>query len=140
MVVMFAGHFRAKLTPLYVLELPAYNDVMIETAAVGEQRLRGYLARELEQFDVQRVLLEGDPATQFSNMRALKTSTSSCCPRMDISAFRRFMLGSLTSKVLRDACCPVWTGVHMEQTPKLEHIAFRKVVCAIDLGSRALLR
>jgi K+-sensing histidine kinase KdpD len=31
----------------------------------------------------------------------------------------------------------VWTGVHLEQTPPLEDLHIRKVVCAIDLKPEA---
>jgi nucleotide-binding universal stress UspA family protein len=48
--------------------------------------------------------------------------------------FRRFLLGSVTAKVLHDAACPVLTGRHMEQAPDYSHVQFRNVLCAIDLG------
>src|SRR5262249_9121997 len=48
--------------------------------------------------------------------------------------FRRFLLGSVTAKVLHDANCPVWTGPHLEQAPAQEAIRFGAVVCPIDLG------
>jgi len=137
MVETFTGHFQAQLTLLYVLELPAYNDVVIETAAATEKRLRGYLAEELEQFDVERVMLEGDPATQIDAYARANGIDLIMLPTHGYTAFRRLMLGSVTSRVLREACCPVWTGVHMEQVPKLEDISFRKVVCAVDLGPQS---
>src|ERR1035438_4265336 len=58
-------------------------------------------------------------------------------PTHGYGRFRRLMLGSVTAKVLHDAACPVWTGVHMEHVPRLEDIAFRKVVCAVDLGEQS---
>jgi nucleotide-binding universal stress UspA family protein len=51
--------------------------------------------------------------------------------------FRRFILGSVTAKVLHDADCPVWTGVHLEQAPKVGSIVFRSLVCALDLGPQS---
>jgi nucleotide-binding universal stress UspA family protein len=55
--------------------------------------------------------------------------------------FRRFLLGSVTAKVLHDADCPVWTGPHLEQAPSYDTIKFRSIVCAIDLAkdSRTVL-
>ena len=35
-------------------------------------------------------------------------------PTHGYGPFRRFILGSNTAKVLHDADCPVWTGVHLE--------------------------
>ena len=137
MAETFAGHFQAQLTLLYVLELPAYNDVIIETAQATEERLKTYLTEELEQFDVERVMLEGDPATQIDAYARAQNIDLIMLPTHGYAAFRRLMLGSVTSRVLRDACCPVWTGVHMEQVPSLEEIRFQKVVCAVDLGSQS---
>ncbi len=51
--------------------------------------------------------------------------------------FRRFILGSVTAKVLHDAGCPVWTGVHVSDIPALENIMFRRILCAIDLGKQS---
>ena len=55
--------------------------------------------------------------------------------------FRRFLLGSVTAKVLHDVQFPVWTGPHMEQAPNYSSIEFRRVLCAVDLveGSAAVL-
>jgi nucleotide-binding universal stress UspA family protein len=58
-------------------------------------------------------------------------------PTHGYGRFRRFILGSVAAKVLHDARCPVWTGVHVQQIPPLEHIAFKQVLCAIDLGRQS---
>jgi nucleotide-binding universal stress UspA family protein len=55
-------------------------------------------------------------------------------PSRGMGAFRRYILGSVTSKVLHDAKCPVWTGAHLEAAPALEKISFESIVCAVDLG------
>lgn len=55
-------------------------------------------------------------------------------PTRGCGRFRRFLLGSVTSKVLHDAACPVWTGVHMEETSQEEWKVIRNVVCAVDKG------
>jgi nucleotide-binding universal stress UspA family protein len=58
-------------------------------------------------------------------------------PTHGYGGFRRFILGSVTAKVLHDVGCPVWTGVHMEQAPALDAIAIRKIICALDLTPRS---
>lgn len=40
-------------------------------------------------------------------------------------------------KILHDADCPVWTGVHLEKAPPLEKIEFRNFVCAVSSESYA---
>jgi nucleotide-binding universal stress UspA family protein len=44
----------------------------------------------------------------------------------------------VTAKVLHDADCPVWTGVHLEEAPPIERISFRNVLVAVDLGPQAI--
>jgi nucleotide-binding universal stress UspA family protein len=55
-------------------------------------------------------------------------------PTHGYGPFRRFLLGSVTAKVLHDAICPVWTGPHMESAPDYSSVHFHNIVCAIDLG------
>src|ERR1700692_85761 len=65
MAETFSGHFQAQLTLLYVLEPFAYNDIPVDATAASERRLAEYLSEELKQFDVRRVMLEGNPASQI---------------------------------------------------------------------------
>ena len=47
--------------------------------------------------------------------------------------FRRFVLGSVTAKVLHDAPCPVWTSAHLDEnsTPMPSNLS--NILCAVDL-------
>ena len=137
MVETFTGHFQAQLTLLYVLEPFAYNDIPMDATGASRRRLAEYLSEELEQFDVQRVMLEGDPSAQIADYARAQGFDLIMLPTHGYGKFRRLILGSVTSNVLREAICPVWTGVHMEHVPRLEDIAFRKIVCAVDLGKQS---
>lgn len=137
MVETFTGHFQAELTLLNVLEPLTYNDLPCDAGALSEQQLKRYLAEELKHFDVSRVLLYGEPATRIAEYAHSHAVDLIMLPTHGYGRFRRLMLGSIAAKVLHDAGCPVWTGVHMEQVPRLEDINFRKIVCAIDLGEQS---
>jgi len=52
--------------------------------------------------------------------------------------FRRFLLGSVTAKVLHDVACPVWTGVHHQDAPPPDQAEIRNIVCAVDADSSAV--
>jgi nucleotide-binding universal stress UspA family protein len=54
-------------------------------------------------------------------------------PTQGLGVYRRLILGSTSAKVLHDADCPVWTGVHLENAPPLEALACQRIVCAVDL-------
>ena len=58
-------------------------------------------------------------------------------PTHGLAAFRRLLLGSVTTKVLHDLDCPVSTGIHSEAAPLLEHIHCRRILCAVDLADRS---
>lgn len=137
MAETFAGHFQAELTLLHVVEPLTCNDVPADLNALGERQLSGYLVEELKQLDVKRVLLHGDPSSQILEYAQSRNFDLIMLPTHGYGKFRRLILGSVTGNVLHEALCPVWTGVHMEQVPRLEDIAFRKILCALDLGPQS---
>jgi nucleotide-binding universal stress UspA family protein len=96
-------------------------------------QLDHYLEDELAPYQVRRLLLEGDPARRIVEFAGLNKIGLIVMPTHGYGLFRRFLLGSVTAKVLHDADCPVWTGVHIEQAPARQTIAFRKVLVAVDL-------
>ena len=122
-----AAHFQAEITLLHVLD-PIRQD---------SQQLGSFLVEELAGVRVRRVLLEGDPARQIVEFAHREGMDLIALPTHGYGPFRRFILGSVTAKVLHDADCPVWTGVHLEQAPKVDSIAFRSLVCALDLGPQS---
>jgi len=46
------------------------------------------------------------------------------------------LLGSVTSKVLHDVYCPVWTAAHAEK--QHAHETPRRILCALDGGEKSL--
>jgi nucleotide-binding universal stress UspA family protein len=58
-------------------------------------------------------------------------------PTHGYGPFRRFILGSNTAKVLHDADCPVWTGVHLERPPEFAGASIRDILCGVDLGPQS---
>jgi nucleotide-binding universal stress UspA family protein len=83
---------------------------------------------------VRRVVIEGDPARVVVDFAAKESCDLIVMPTHGYGPFRRFLLGSVTAKVLHDAACPVWTGPHMEKAPDRTEIVFRNVACAVDLN------
>ena len=58
-------------------------------------------------------------------------------PTHGYGPFRRFILGSTTAKVLHDADCPVWTGVHLEERARRVRPRCARILCAVDLGPQS---
>src|ERR1051326_3746814 len=78
------------------------------------------------------VVLEGDPAECIVQVAQRNAADLILMPTHAYGRFRRFLLGSVTAKVLHDAECPVWTGVPSEDNPFVTPPSFDSIVCAVD--------
>jgi nucleotide-binding universal stress UspA family protein len=99
--------------------------------------MEALVCTEMPDVNVRRVILEGDTARQIVQFAHEEHADIIVMPTHGYGPFRRFILGSVTAKVLHDADCPVWTGVHLEQAPALRPIPLRNVLCAVDLGPQS---
>ena len=100
-------------------------------------RLQSYLTQELDGVSVDRVVVEGDPALEIVGYAHKEHCNLVVMPTHGYGPFRRFILGSVTAKVLHDADCPVFTGSHMADSPPPEAISFRSILCAVDFGPQS---
>lgn len=116
---------------------PVLNELFASRGTQVKKELDEYLRGELSRLEVRRVLLEGDPATELVKFASEQKAGLIVMPTHGYGPFRRFILGSVTAKVLHDADCPVWTGVHLEQAPAVGAIQFRNILAAIDLGPQS---
>jgi nucleotide-binding universal stress UspA family protein len=138
-----ARKFDAHVTLLHVLELPpAYFGepfgfgTMIDLSAVREGRqieVDGFLKDCFHGLCVTRVMLEGDPARNILQYSKEHKVDLIAMPTHGMGVFRTLLLGSVTAKVLHDAECPVWTGVHVEESPP-PSAEFANIMCAVDLS------
>jgi nucleotide-binding universal stress UspA family protein len=147
--VSLASHFQAEIAMVHVVEPLRYdfgemefaggvaNEVMQGRVTQARQRLETFLSQELAGARVSRVLLEGDPAQCIVSFAHEQQAGLIAMPTHGYGPFRRFILGSVTAKVLHDADCPVLTGVHLEGPPEIASLAFRTILCAVDLGPQS---
>jgi nucleotide-binding universal stress UspA family protein len=82
-------------------------------------------------------MLEGDPAQLINTYAQENGSDLIMMPTHGYGIFRSMLLGSVTAKVLHDAACPVWTGVHLEDAPPAS-ATFERVMCAVDLTEKSI--
>jgi nucleotide-binding universal stress UspA family protein len=100
--------------------------------AEAEREMEAFLADDLRGLKVRRNILYGDPAREIVKYGTSEHVDMIVLPTHGRGPFRRLLLGSVTAKVLHDADYPVWTGTHIEQPPKFESLAFRRILCALD--------
>ncbi len=141
-VEAMAKTYKAKVTMLHVLEMPAglipdwYGGTVpvIDTTAIWKaetEAAQSYLPDKFQELQVQRVVIEGDAARTIDDYARDHGTDLIMMPTHGFGLFRTLLLGSVTAKVLHDTPCPVWTGVHMEDTPAVSP-EFATVMCAVD--------
>lgn len=81
-----------------------------------------------------QAILQGEPAAEIVGYAKENRSDLIVMPTRGYGAFRRFILGSVTAKVLHDADCPVFTCPHGADLALNEPHPYRRVACALDLG------
>ncbi len=146
---VLAGRFDALLTLLHVLPPvnPAWElagggggGLLVQEAlerqkGEAERKLKAYLADEFRHFEVQRMLAEGDPALTILDYAHSENVDLIVMPTRGCGVFRRFLLGSVTAKVLHDAPCPVLTTQHTEDVQPDSRWQLRSILCAMNPGS-----
>lgn len=106
--------------------------------AIARADFTAALNRLLDGLNVEFTELPGDPARAIVDYAQDHGTDLIIMPTRGHGALRRFLLGSVTAKVLHDAGCPVWTGVHAEEEemPR-KHMGIRHVACGVDLGPQS---
>ena len=142
-----ALHFRSELILAHVLP-PLHSEFGIEITGSmlvdvyrsrtdqAERDLNAFELEALAGLNVRRLLLHGEPASKIVELAHEERVDLIAMPTHGYGQFRRFILGSNTAKVLHDADCPVWTGVHIEEAPAMA-APFAKILCAVDLGPQS---
>lgn len=132
-------------TLLHVVPPPEYEAAVLEagSAALQElldtrmrlanEKLQKTCLQELQGLPVTRQLRSGFPSTEIVEYADEKKFDLIVMPTHGYGPFRRFLLGSVVSKVLHDAHIPVMTGAHMEE-PRLGDIHFDTVTASLDLS------
>ncbi|MBM3773656.1 MAG: universal stress protein, partial [Acidobacteria bacterium] len=98
-----------------------------ESEALAGQALDRFIEQHLGGVRSRRAVLFGDPARQIVRCSEREKSSLIVLPTHGYGPFRQNLLGSVVSKVLHDAACPVWTGVHMENHAVAEPLKIGRI-------------
>jgi nucleotide-binding universal stress UspA family protein len=138
-VEAMARQHGAKVTLLSAIQ-PFYAQGFEGVPVIDPQQLISGLKAELEAWlpasfaglTVERVVEYGDPAHCIIDFVKGHQVDLVMMPSHGYGPFRQLLLGSVTSKVLHDVQCPVWTTAHTGAAPDREHINVQKILCAVD--------
>jgi nucleotide-binding universal stress UspA family protein len=138
-----ARYFNSGITLLHVLppinvSFAAFGSTAMIEDVLDHQKeetcesLNRSFADEFQGMDVKRIVAEGDAADTITAYCAAQRVGLVMMPTRGCTAFRRYLLGSVTAKVLHDVNCPVWTSSHLTDRRSLSVIP-KVIACAIDL-------
>jgi len=138
-----AHHFHSAILVLHVVRPLTYvaggdtaRELIEREVASEEEKLKKCLGSELNQLSVRRLVVKGDPALEIFRTVAEQKIDLIVMPTHGYGAYERFLVGSITAKVLLNRECPVWAGAHVEGTPD-QPFAIRNVLCAVDFSTHS---
>jgi nucleotide-binding universal stress UspA family protein len=117
--VQLASRFGSRLLFLHV------GNCLRET-------VEAFLGPAVKDISYQITVCRGDPADAIVQLVSETSPSLIVMPTHSHGRFRRFLLGSVTAKVLHDVDCAVLTGVHRETAPHSTGSDIRQIVCAVD--------
>jgi nucleotide-binding universal stress UspA family protein len=125
----------AWITPPGLIPPPAGSSDPAALRSAMQTHLDG-LALEGLDLPVARLTALGDPAVKIAEFTRDNRVDLVMLPTHGHGLFRSLLLGSVTSKVLHDVHCPVWTAAHAEK----QHAQPmpRKILCALDGSEKSL--
>ena len=98
-----------------------------------ERRMQQLIDRVKPSGTVQTVIQRGDPVREIESLIEQRAVDLAVMPSHGYGPFRRFVLGSVVSKVLHDVKIPVFTGAHVPELTSVDPDPYKRIACAIDL-------
>jgi nucleotide-binding universal stress UspA family protein len=112
------------------------RDLHAHIVRQAQEDLDQALRPELDGIAVTRVLLRGNPAHEIVKAARDHNVDLIAMSTRGEGSFYRFLLGSVTAKVLHEIECSVWTGAHLEDTSPRE-FSIRRVLCSVELDGHS---
>jgi len=147
-VKAMADWFGSKIHLLYVQDdlLPCYGapdsvtaesiEIVEETKKQRRAEFEAFARSEFAERIPCQTVEQGDAAHEIAAYAKKKDMNLIMMPTHGYGAFRRFLLGSVTAKVLHDVACPVWTGVHTAELDSENPAKCERLLCAVDTEQR----
>jgi nucleotide-binding universal stress UspA family protein len=145
--VALAMHFGSRVVFAHVIDAgPAeFRALTLGQAFTEAADIHGIMQEKLDAFaretaegvPYEAVVVEGDPAHRLEVLAKEKGVDFAVMATRGYGAFRRFLVGSTTAKLIHDLKCPVLTGVHLADRPPFRPGPYKTVVCALGLQELA---
>ncbi|MEP7353293.1 MAG: universal stress protein [Acidobacteriota bacterium] len=148
-------HFNAQLTLIRAYGLGTMGELigadpqwMVELRTSEEQHLKDFSIKHFPGLQVELRLAEGEPGTVIHQEVVHEGTDLVMMPTRGSGPLRKFLLGSVASKVLHDVSAAVWTGTNhifvdnkeakADQKPSHHPSApYKSILCALDESEEA---
>jgi nucleotide-binding universal stress UspA family protein len=142
-----ACHFSAELTLCHAYApvsrlaqnelLVTDPDLLAKAGALEVDRLRQFACRYFASHKLEAIVELGEPGSVIDRLADQQRADLVMLPTRGHGPVRRFLLGSITAKVLHDVSAAVWTGVGSELADHSVGIPYQSIVCALDDSNEA---
>jgi nucleotide-binding universal stress UspA family protein len=147
-----ARRFSAELTAVHAyapLAAISHGELLItdpelqaKAHAWEQERLRQFASQFFPSQQVESFAQLGEPGSVIDQMVQEQRADLVMLATRGHGPVRRFLLGSITAKVLHDVSAAVWTGVGTALAEHAARIPYQSIVCALDdsIEAEAVLR
>ena len=142
-----ASRFSAELTAVYAyapLAAISHGDLLItdpdlqtKAHALEEDRLRQFVRQVLPDQKVECFAQLGEPGSVIARLVQEQRADLVMLATRGQGPVRRFLLGSVTAKVLHDISAAVWTCVGTALSDHPVRLPYQSIVCALDDSNEA---
>jgi nucleotide-binding universal stress UspA family protein len=108
-----------------------------EVRAAEEKRLQGFAKEMFPGEHVETFAMRGDAGTAVGDMVRSQGADLVMLATRGHGAVRRFLLGSVTTKVLHDVSAAVWTGVGSALADHVPCLPYKSILCALDFAAES---
>ena len=137
-----ACHFSAELTvchayaPLAAIVqselLTTDPELQAKARDLEEDRLRQFASQVFPGQQTEAIVELGEPGSVIDRVAQQQRADLVMLATRGHGPVRRFLLGSITAKVLHDVSAAVWTGVGAALSDHPVRIPYQSMVCALD--------
>jgi len=117
------------------------DELLGEIAEFAEKDLHESVQAELRGLRVKCLVRKGDAASQIVRIAEEESADLIVMPTHGYNGFYRYLIGSVTAKVIHDSDCPVLTAAHLQERP-IPDLVIKHVLCGVTYSdhSRETLR
>ncbi|MGD0964235.1 MAG: universal stress protein [Candidatus Acidiferrales bacterium] len=144
-----ARRFHSELVLLHVIAPGSYSprdwkdgqllesrDLLTEFVGFAEKDLHESVRPELEGLPVRCLVRQGDAAEEIAAVSREESMDLIVMPTRGYTGFYRYLIGSVTAKVIHDTERPVLTAAHLERTPNYE-FGVKHVLCGVTFSGHS---